>query len=57
MAGERRAKRRTWTLGTLPRDRAYALFFNVDENRWDISELDEVTAGSLGLDYSAASAS
>lgn len=44
----KRAKCRTWTLGSLPRDLAYRLAYNAAANRWDLAvvgTVDEVNFG------------
>lgn len=34
---QRRAKRRTWTLATLPRTVVYALWYDAKVNRWEVA--------------------
>lgn len=34
---QRRAKRRTWTLATLPRDVTYTLWYDPGVNRWEVA--------------------
>jgi hypothetical protein len=34
---QRRPKRRTWTLATLPRDVTYILWYDAAANRWEVA--------------------